>query len=86
MGNTRSPVLWASILELLGALLSSQNNRKQEEHEDNENTHRQGFLPHFESTRGAKAEGSDDGPPPQRGLVVAVPVHAVLLVAVQIAE
>lgn len=50
------------------------------------NTHGGGFLPHLEGPGSTKAERGDDRAFPQRWLIVAVPVHAVLLISVEVAE
>lgn len=50
------------------------------------NTHRGGFLPHLKGPGSAKAERGNDGIFSQRWFIVTVPVYAVLLVSVQVAE
>lgn len=49
-------------------------------------THGGGFLPHLEGPGSTEAERGDDRVFPQRRLIVAVPVHAVLLISVEVAE
>ena len=59
----------------------------QEEHKiDRQTTHWWGLPSHLKHTRGPKTERSNDGAPPQRRFVITVPVHAVLLAPVKVAE
>lgn len=73
---------------LLGAqLFFPQIIRERKEQKINKGTtHWWGLLSHLKHACGTKTEWSNDGAPPQWRFIIAVPVHAVLLISVKIAK